>query len=122
MRVKRTFILILSLISLSQVCCKKDATRKDLVPVASLKKILYEVRGTRFKLNYIDSNSVFQSNQVYDSLFHYEFWKGSGASIGITINRISPADTIYSWSLYIDDKLYANAFSEGGVYLTVPYN
>ena len=102
--------------------CKKDKEPKEPVPGFAEKNILYLVKGTHLKLNYIDSESVFQRDQVFQDSFRYEFRKGPGASIGITINRQSASDTIYSWHIFINGKLYANAFSEGGVYLTVPYD
>ena len=119
-----TFVPFLVVLFLTLFGCKKNITdeKRAITPVGHSKKIVYEVHGSKFRLNYIDSNSVFQKDQVYDSIFHYEFWKGSGASIGITIHKNSPGDTIFSWELYINDKLYANAFSEGGVYLIVPYD
>ena len=98
--------------------CGKDKPAKHYPP----KKITYLVTGTKFSLNYIDSNSVFQKDRVYSETFRYEFLKSPGASIGISIHAFSTDDQIYSWNIYINDKLYANAFSEGGSYLTVPYD
>ncbi len=86
------------------------------------KTILYIVKGSHLKLNYIDSQSIFKQNQLFADSFRDQFKKGPGASIGITVNRGSDGDSIYSWQILIDGKLYANAFREGGAYFTVPYN
>ncbi len=102
--------------------CGKDKVKEIFNNQAGLKTVVYLVKGTNLKLDFIDSNSVFQTHKVYADSFRYEFKKGSGASIGISIFKVSSSDTIYSWSIFIDNKLYANAFSEGGAYFTVPYN
>jgi hypothetical protein len=102
--------------------CKKSSVEKKDNPNFTPRHIVYEVTGTNFRLNYIDSNDVFQKDQIYQNTFRYEFQKGPGAWIGISIFLQTPADSIRSWSVYIDNKLYANAFSVGGAYLTVPYN
>ncbi|MEO5564983.1 MAG: hypothetical protein ABIR18_16170 [Chitinophagaceae bacterium] len=103
--------------------CKKDNELEDNINgKAGDRKITYVVDGTHFRLNYIDSNNVFQRDRTFTDHFSYEFSKGSGASIGMSIFLLDPSDQIYSWKIYIDDKLYANAFSEGGAYLTVPYH
>lgn len=97
--------------------CKKDHP----VYQNKLRKIKYVVSGTNFRMNYIDSLSVFNSDKVYRDSFSYEFLKGTGASVGMSIYRQASSDSIHYWALYIDDKLYANAFSEGGVYMMIPY-
>ncbi|MEO6230473.1 MAG: hypothetical protein ABJB11_12970 [Ferruginibacter sp.] len=101
--------------------CKKEKNG-DILPQAGVKNVSYSVKGTHIKLNFIDSNSVFQSGKLYQDAFTYSFKKGSGAGIGISVFKQAPGDTIYSWSITIDGKLYANAFSEGGAYLSVPFN
>ncbi len=110
-------------IAVSLFSCKKDSGNKDK-PDSNFppKHIVYLVKGTNFRLNYIDSNSVFQHDQLFKDSFRYEFDKGPGASIGISIYLPSQTDTIFSWYIYINNKLYADAFSEGGAYLTVPYD
>jgi hypothetical protein len=40
----------------------------------------------------------------------------------MSIFLASPADSIITWEISIDGKLYANAFSPGGAYMLVPYN
>ena len=92
-----------------------------IVPVAALRTIAYSVKGTNFSVSFIDSNTVYQVNQVYKDSFEYEFKKGSGAGIGMTISQQSSSDTIFSWRITIDGVLYANAFSEGGAFFNVPY-
>ncbi len=101
--------------------CKKDKANED-VNKASLKTVAYVIKGTHIKLNFIDSNSIFQSGKIYTDSFIYIFKKGSGADIGISVYKQAASDSIFNWSIYINGKLYANAFSEGGAYLTVPYN
>lgn len=109
--------IVVSLGLIACICCKKEVPK-----VYNPKKVVYLVRGTQFRLNFIDSNSVFQKDKVFRDSFRYEFIKGPGASIGISIYRFSAADTIFSWELFLDGQLFANAFSEGGVYSTVPYD
>ena len=99
--------------------CEKD---KNIEPTFVEKNILYLVKGTHLKLNYIDSGSVFQKDQVFQDSFRCEFKKGPGASIGISVFRESASDTVYSWHIFINGNLYANAFSEGGAYFTIPYD
>ncbi len=117
---KHFFWCILFLCMVSS--CKKGKQDDYIDNKATVKTILYIIKGTGIKVNFIDSNSIFQSGQIYHGLFQYQFRKGSGAGIGISVFKETAADTIYSWSILIDGKLYANAFSEGGAYLTVPYN
>lgn len=110
--------MALGLLFVLLFACKKETQQTAR---AKTRDIVYEVSGTHFKLNYIDSNSVFKRDEVYNDTFRYAFKKGSGASIGISISKQTSDDQIYSWKIYIDGQLYANAFSEGGAYLTVPY-
>jgi hypothetical protein len=112
------FKLTLGLLIILLVSCKKET---HATPRAKQRDIVYEVSGTHFKLNYIDSNSVFKRDEMHNDLFRYAFKKGSGASIGISISKQTSDDQIYSWKIYIDGQLYANAYSEGGAYFTVPY-
>jgi hypothetical protein len=114
MAFKLTFGLLIMLL----VSCKKE---NNPSPRAKQRDIVYEVSGTHFKLNYIDSNSVFKRDEVYNDSFRYAFKKSSGASIGISIFKQTSDDQIYSWKIYVDGQLYANAYSEGGAYFTVPY-
>jgi len=106
----------------SITCKKEKANSSSHTPVFTPKKILYQVKGTHFRLNYIDSNSVFQKDQVFHDSFKYQFTKGPGAGIGISVFLLDSTDRIDSWEIYINGKLYANAFSEGGAYMTVPYD
>jgi hypothetical protein len=106
-------------IIVAAVSCRKDRDKEKTYPP---KNITYIVKGTNIKLNFIDSQSVFQQNKVFADSFHYSFKKGPGAGIGISVHALSPADTIYGWQILINGKLYANAFSTGGAYLTVPYD
>lgn len=119
---KIKIVLWASSLNFMSLSCGKDKPKEIFSNQATLKTVVYLVKGTNLKLDFIDSNSVFQTNMVYVDSFKYEFKKGSGASIGISIFKASSSDTIYSWSIFIDNKLYANAFSEGGAYFTVPYN
>ena len=108
---------LLFLIIAAGLSCKKDK------PVHyPPRHVTYWVRGSHIKLNFIDSTSVFQSGKVYTDSFRYEFNRGPGAGIGMSVGIPSLSDTIYNWELRIDGKLYANAFSTGGAYLTIPYN
>lgn len=83
--------------------------------------VLYLVKGSHIKMNFIDSTSGFLRDQVYADSFRYEFKRRPGTGIGITVNVPSPGDTIYNWEVRIDGKLVANAFSVGGAYLNIPY-
>jgi hypothetical protein len=114
-------LLVACLLTTGMLSCSKDkeATRDNK---AGGSTIVYIVEGTHFRLNYIDSNSVFQKDETYSDHFRYEFKKGSGANIGMSVFLLNSTDQIYSWKIFIDNKLYANAFSEGGAYLTVPYH
>lgn len=91
------------------------------MPVFVPKKVLYLVKGTHFRLNFIDSNNNFQQDRIFKDSFRYEFTKAPGNAIGMSIFRFSPTDQIFGWALYFNGKLYANAFSEGAVYSTVPF-
>lgn len=113
----RGILIPVCLVVLSTACKKV----KEVTPRAKQRDIVYEVTGTHFKLNYIDSNSVFKRDEAHDDTFRYAFKKGSGASIGMSISKQSTGDEIYSWKIFIDGQLYATAVSEGGAYLTVPY-
>ena len=110
-----------TLLFIAAASCDKDNDNVKEVTFPP-KDITYVVKGTNIKLNFIDSQSVFQRDRVFKDSFHYAFKKGPGAQIGISVNSQSPADTIYSWHIFINGKLYANAFSVGGAYLTVPYD
>ena len=118
---KKHPLLLFVLLVIAATSCDKD---KEVIKEVTFipKDILYVVKGTHLKLNFIDSQSVFQKDRAFQDSFHYAFKKGPGAQIGISVHSQSPADTIYSWHIFINGKLYANAFSEGGAYLTVPYD
>jgi hypothetical protein len=119
MKLSKSSLLICFIVIVTQISsCSKDKQKAE--PPYTIRTVSYIVTGTRFKLNFIDSNSVFQENLIYTTGFRYEFQAGSGSEIGISIFKSAPDDLIYSWEIYIDDKLYANAFSEGGAYFTVP--
>ncbi len=116
------FFLFIGFIS----ACNKSRHRHNdddapINPVGALRTVKYSIVGTNFQINYIDSNTIYKSNEVYKDSFVYEFKKGSGAGIGLTVAKQSSSDTIYSWRITIDDVLYANAFSDGGAFFTVPY-
>ena len=117
---KHLFLIFVLLAASSASCDKEKEVIKEVTFIP--KDILYVVKGTQLKLNFIDSQSVFQKDRVFKDSFHYQFKKGPGASIGITVNRQSTSDTIYSWHIFINGKLFANAFSEGGAYFTIPYD
>jgi len=109
--------LFLCLLTIAALSCKKTP------PVHyAPRHVMYLVRGSHIRLNFIDSTSVFQRDRIYTDSFRYEFKRGPGTGIGMSVGVPSPADTISGWELRIDGKLYANAFSTGGAYLTIPYN
>lgn len=111
--------LLIGLFVIGALSCKKnhDEPPKTYPP----KQVIYSVKGSNFVLNYIDSNSNFQSNQAFQGSFDYTFYKTPGSPIGMSIALASAADSIISWSIFIDGKLYANAYSTGGAYMLVPY-
>ena len=120
---RKTAFIVLLACSLPVLLPAQDKDKEVIKEVTFIPKdILYVVKGTHLKLNFIDSQSVFQKDRAFQDSFHYAFKKGPGAQIGISVHSQSPADTIYSWHIFINGKLYANAFSEGGAYLTVPYD
>lgn len=112
--------------------CKKDKKGSDVSPdakkeqpgkmVVSKKKIVYLVKGTHFRLNYIDSNSVFQTDRLYKDSARITFNKNSGEYIGMSVLKPLPTDTIFSWEIFINGRLHANAFSPGGAYFIIPYD
>jgi hypothetical protein len=106
------------LIVAAAFACKKDRTQTSNYPP---RHVLYLVKGTQIKMNFIDSNSGFQRDQLFSDSFRYEFSRKPGTGIGISVGVASPQDTIYSWEIRIDGKLTANAFSVGGAYLSIPY-
>lgn len=128
MKQNQTIFRILLLISIFfSIACNKAKHRHNdddapIVPVGALRTIVYSIKGTNFNVSFIDSNTIYQRSQVYKDSFVYEFKKGSGAGIGMSVAKQSPStDTIYSWQITIDGVLYANAFSEGGAFFDVPY-
>lgn len=98
--------------------CKKDKPPVNNYPP---RHVLYLVKGTHIKLNFIDSTSGFLREQLYTDSFHYDFWRKPGTGIGMSVGVASPADTIFGWEIRVDGKLCANAFSVGGAYLSIPY-
>jgi hypothetical protein len=112
--------LLIGLFVIGALSCHKDHDEPPPKPYPK-KQVIYSVKGSNFILNYIDSNSAFQSNQAFQGSFDYTFQKAPGSPIGITVSLASPADSITSWEIYIDGKLYANAYSPGGAYMLVPY-
>jgi len=122
MNPRKYFLFPLCLVAGVIFSCNKAATHPSSGPGATTpRQILYLIKGTHFNLNFIDSNNIFHQNVTIVDSFHYAFTKGAGGNIGISITRYTPSDIIYSWEIYIDGKLYANAFSEGGAYMVVPY-
>jgi len=83
---------------------------------------MYLVKGTRIKLNFIDSTSGFLRDQLYTDSFRYEFMRKPGTGIGMSVGVATSSDSIYGWEIRVDGRLVANAFSVGGAYLAVPYN
>ncbi|HMH22021.1 MAG TPA: hypothetical protein VK563_09600 [Puia sp.] len=114
-------LFLLGLVGAVSYSCNKANSKPSGPASTTPRQIQYLIKGTKFNLNFIDSNNNFQQNQTMVDSFHYSFKKGAGGNIGISITRYTPADIIYSWEIYIDGKLYANAFSEGGAYMVVPY-
>jgi hypothetical protein len=100
---------------------EKNKEPETATPIFVARKVVYEVKGTKFRISYIDSVSVFRQDQVYTGSFRYEFRRGPGASIGFSVYKFSSSDTIAEWRIMIDNKLYALAFSEGGAYLDIPF-
>jgi hypothetical protein len=115
--IKTTCMLLGLVFAFSFFSCKKEPP-PDFTP----KIVSYLVTGSNFRLNFIDSNMAFQRDRNFSGSFLYEFRKAPGTNIGISIFKSSPADSITSWRLSIDGKLYANGFSEGGAYMQIPYN
>jgi hypothetical protein len=95
--------------------------KKEQKPNFTPKIVTYEVTGTHFRLNFIDSLHGFKENQLHNNSFIYEFRKAPGANIGFSIFKQAATDTIFAWRLSINHKLYANGFSEGGAWMTIPY-
>jgi len=99
------------------------ACKKDKPPVINYppRHVMYLVKGTHLKMNFIDSLSGFQQDQLYTDSFRYEFWRKPGTGIGMSVGVVTPGqDTISIWEIRIDGKLVANAFSVGGAYLSIP--
>ncbi len=119
MIVKMRLPVLLTGLLMGMLSCKKnhDQPTKTYPP----KQVIYSVKGSNFVLNYLDSNHVFQSNKTFQGSFDYTFLSAPGSAIGITISPASPADSITYWGIFIDGKLYANAYSAGGAYMLVPY-
>ncbi len=127
---QRSLIIFFSVICVCSGSCKKGKKDENLIPnnkkqqesVAVKKKIVYLVRGTNFRLNYIDSNSVFKRGESGKDSVKYSFNKGSGENIGISIFKQLESDSIFYWEITINGKVQANAFSPGGAYMMIPYD
>ena len=104
-------------IVVAALSCKKDKPPVNYPP----RHVTYLVKGTRIKLNFIDSTSGFLRDQLFTDSFRYEFMRKPGTYIGITVGTATPDDLIYGWEIRIDGKLVANAFSVGGAYFNIPY-
>ena len=127
-----TLIIFAGVLSLTAGSCKKgekDPTElpgKETEtpgdgPLATKKTIVYIVKGTRFRLNMIDSNSVFKRDLYFNDSLKYQFEKRAGSNVGISVFKQAIGDTITSWEIKVNGKVQANAASEGGAYFTVPY-
>lgn len=127
MNINKSVAFVLFASFLLAISCSKHKHHSDddnapINPVGISRTVVYTVKGTNFNIDYIDSNSVYKTDQVFMDSFVYTFKKGSGANVGLTVHPQSGlTDIIYSWSITIDGVLYANAFSEGGAFLSVPY-
>ncbi len=126
MKRNRNAAYVLFIVLIFTSACNKSKHRHDdddspIVPIGALRSVTYSVKGTNFNVSFIDSNTIYKVNQVYKDSFVYEFRKGSGAGIGMTVSPQSTSDTVYSWRITIDGALYANAFSEGGAFFNIPY-
>lgn len=99
------------------------ACRKERPPVSNYppRHVMYLIKGTHIKLNFIDSTGGFQRDRLFTDSFRYEFWRKPGTGIGMSVGVATPEDVIYGWEIRIDGKLCANAFSVGGAYLNIPY-
>ena len=105
-------------IIMTAFACKKDKPPVNNYPP---RHVVYLVKGTHIKLNFIDSTSGFQQDQLFTDSFRYEFRRKPGTGIGMSVGVVSPdQDEIYNWEIRIDGKLVANAFSVGGAYLNIP--
>jgi hypothetical protein len=118
MKSLKQFSVLLGLTALAFCACKKS---DDPTPSYPPREVTYVVKGTKFTLNFIDSSNAFEKGVIKQDSFRYDFWKGPGTNIGITVASFSPSDTVYSWEIYIDGKLSANALGQGGAYFGVPY-
>ncbi|MBC7913004.1 MAG: hypothetical protein H7Y07_02675 [Pyrinomonadaceae bacterium] len=126
------FMFFVSLLCMCSTSCKKDKKESDVSPeakkeqpgkmVVTKKKIVYLVKGTYFRLNYIDSNSVFQTDRRFQDSARITFNKNSGEYVGMSVFEQLPKDTIFSWEIFINGRLHANAFSPGGAYFIIPYD
>jgi hypothetical protein len=121
MRILKKLSLFLGLVT-TFWACKKTPDEPGLSGADTPKRnVTYIVKGTKFKLNFIDSTNNFQQNVVGTDGFQYSFAKGAGANIGMSISAFSAADTITSWEIDIDGKVAVIAYSDGSAYFTVPY-
>ncbi len=127
---KRVVGYLLVSVSIALISCKKGK-KLDLSPdpikdpkyVAVVKSVVYRIKGTHFRLNFIDSTGNFQRDRLYSDSLVYRFKKGSGASIGISVFKQDIADAIQFWEISINGKVKANSEGgTGGAYFTVPYN
>jgi hypothetical protein len=113
---------LLVILSVAFIQCKKDHKRAlDNLPSYPSRLVHYKVSGTNVRLDYIDSTSTFLTDQPLNGNFDYEFRRGPGTQIGINVDPADSTGAVFSWEIYIDNKLFANAFSRGGAYFIIPY-
>jgi len=109
---------VVILIVATALACKKDRQQTSNYPP---RHVLYLVKGTHIKMNFIDSISGFRQGQLFTDSFRYEFSRKPGTGIGMSVGIADSTDVIYGWEIRVDGKLVANAFSVGGAYLNIPY-
>lgn len=122
-------MFFLSAVCIFSASCRKNKKETPLPQiendhpenVAVKKKIVYLVKGSNFRLNLIDSNSVFRRDIYMKDSIRYSFNKGSGASIGMSVFKQTITDTIFYWEISVNGEVKANAHSVGGAYFMVPY-
>jgi hypothetical protein len=108
------------LMAVVMTACKKDKPKPP--PYYPPRHVMYLVKGTHIKLNFIDSTGGFLRDQLYTDSFRYEFWRTPGTNIGMSVGIAALSDVIYGWEIRVDGKLRANAFSTGGAYMAVPFD
>ena|SRR5579871_1613603 len=115
-------ITLIGLGAISSFSCKKNSSDPDGSSSSTTKKtVSYTVTGTKYTVSFIDSTNSYEQGVTESGTWTYTFKQGSGANIGMTIALATSSDTIDSWEITVDGKLYANAYSAGGAFFTVPY-